>query len=140
MSKIDFYVLKDAKYSEKNRFACRLCEKAYKTGYKVHLYTNDEDHTTTLNELLWTFSDKSFLPHCVGTETKTTPISISSEVPLGEYGLLINLTPNIPEFLENFARTAEIISESENDKKAARERYSYYREQGYTLNSHEITI
>ena len=140
MGKIDFYVLKDAKYSEKNRFACRLCEKAYKAGYKIHLYTNDENHTAALDELLWTFSDRSFLPHSVGTDTKTTPISINNQIALGEYGLLINLTPNIPEFLESFARTAEIISESENDKEAARKRYLYYREQGYTLNSHEITI
>ena len=140
MGKIDFYVLKDAKYSEKDRFACRLCEKAYKAGYKIHLYTNDKSNTEALNELLWTFSDKSFVPHSTGTDAKTTSISISSEVAQDEYGLLINLTPNIPEFLENFDRIAEIISETENDKQAARERYSYYRKQGYTLNNHEITI
>ncbi len=59
MSRIDFYHLKKKSLEEVLPI---LLQKAYTSGKRVLLKTNSET-VETLNTLLWTYNDESFLPH-----------------------------------------------------------------------------
>ena len=52
--------------------------------------------------------------------------------------VLINLTPAVPLFFSRFARVAEIVGQDEDSKLSARERFRFYRDRGYALESHTI--
>jgi len=63
--KVDFYLLSDTEPRARLRTACRLAEKAYDQGLRVTLRTGGAAETAEIDELLWSFSDRSFVPHCV---------------------------------------------------------------------------
>ncbi len=42
---------------------CQLIEKAYDSEYKVLVKTNDNIHENEINRTLWTYSQKTFIPH-----------------------------------------------------------------------------
>jgi len=52
--------------------------------------------------------------------------------------LLINLSDQVPLFFSRFERVAEIVGGNEAARKQARERFRFYRDRGYPLNSHEL--
>jgi len=52
--------------------------------------------------------------------------------------LLINLGGEVPGFVGNFQRVAEIVVEAPAIREAARERFRFYREQGYALHNHRL--
>ena len=45
------------------RWACRLAEQAAEQGSHVYLQTAGQAEVQRLDELLWTYNDRSFLPH-----------------------------------------------------------------------------
>jgi DNA polymerase-3 subunit chi len=54
------------------------------------------------------------------------------------HDVLVNLDQTVPAFFGQFERVAEIVSGDDNVRNQARERYKYYRDRGYSLNSHNI--
>ena len=63
MARIDFHVLEEASPQAYLNYVCRLTEKAYTQGCHIHIHTADQDMTEQLDELLWVFRDRSFIPH-----------------------------------------------------------------------------
>jgi len=139
MSKrVDFYLLKEQKPEARYHFACRLIEKAYKNGHQIFINTSTQHEANALDDLLWTFKDESFLPHCIAGEGAEAPIEIAFNSEPGESDdVLINLAENIPEFFKNFKRVIEIVPGDKEFKSKAREHYRYYKEQGCELNTHD---
>lgn len=145
MTRIDFYILADASQHGRPLLACRLVDKAYRLGHRIYIHTESEQHTTHMDDLLWTFSQGSFLPHALSTSvTDSAPpilIGHTHELsPACETGsdVLINLAGSVPLFFSRFARVAEIIDQSSSHKQAGRERYRFYRDRGYDLQSHNV--
>ena len=66
-------------------------------------------------------------------------IGHAHEPPL-EFDVLVNLADQVPLFFSRFTRVAEIVDGDENRKQQARERFRFYRDRGYPLNSHDITL
>ena len=64
MTKVDFYLLGEGADS-RERIACRLAEKAWRLGNRVYVLAPDQAAAQALDELLWTFSQGSFVPHAV---------------------------------------------------------------------------
>ena len=100
-----------------------------------------------MDDLLWTFKQGSFLPHervensQPSEQPVNTPILIGHKLDADiQRDILINLQPQLPDNPARYQRIAELVYNNENDKKAARERFRYYRDQGYEVNSHEIRI
>jgi hypothetical protein len=62
-TQVDFYLLSDSEPRAALKTACRLAEKAYDQGLKVVVRTDSSAATAQLDDLLWTFSDRSFVPH-----------------------------------------------------------------------------
>jgi DNA polymerase-3 subunit chi len=52
--------------------------------------------------------------------------------------VLINLASEVPEFFSRFERLIECVDHEESVKAAGRQRFRFYREHGYPLNTHNI--
>lgn len=121
-------------------FSCRLAEKAWHLGHRVWIRTEDAQASGQLDEVLWTFSDNSFLPHAKVDDAAadTSPILIGEFAPRIGVDLLINLGNDIPEYCDAFARIAEIIDADTVRKQQGRARYAHYAKSNYTLQHHTI--
>lgn len=142
MTRVDFYILKAESASERERFACRLAEKAFDQGHRVYIHAADEGAVARLDQLLWTFRPDSFLPHeriDAPDADVDTPIHIGTGDEPGPHDdVLINLADEVPLFFSRFHRLAEVIAGDEAHRAAGRERYRFYRDRGYPLEAHNL--
>lgn len=147
MTRIDFYILPDSSANGREQFACRLAEKIYKIGHSLYLHTNSAQQARQLDDLLWSYRPGSFLPHSIEGEeqpkSKAPPILIghNSEIPQGPHShsdVLINLAAAVPNFFSRFERVAELINQADDLKSQGRERFKFYRDRGYPLESHKL--
>ena len=76
--RVDFYVLSENAPDARLRWACRLAEQAAEQGSRVYLQTAGQAEAQRLDELLWTYNDRSFLPHEIfsGGESRALSIAI----------------------------------------------------------------
>lgn len=142
MTQVDFYVLDEPGTPARNQLVCKVADKAFRSGHRVYVYTDDRLQVAELDQLLWTFSQGSFAPHEAynGTvDNEQTPILIGDcEAPESWHEVLISLTPEVPPFFSRFERVIEIVAGDEENKKNARERFRFYRDRGYALQSHQV--
>ena len=141
MTRIDFYILKDNSLQAQNLLTCRLSEKAYKQGCQVFINTNTGEQLKQLDDMLWTFTANSFLPHgCYGENTDSThPVLLGHAIePEGPSDVLVNLAEDIPAFFSRYNRVTELVSGDDEQRDAARTRYKFYKDRGYTVRSHQL--
>jgi len=141
VTRIDFYVLESTSPSDRLKFACRLCEKAYQAGHEIFLLTGSASQSLELDKLLWSFKKDAFLPHNVlgDSQQPAAPIIISDQLPeTSSDDLLINLGTALPADAGRFRRIAEVIDASDNIRQAGRQRFSQYRAQGFVPETHKI--
>jgi DNA polymerase-3 subunit chi len=65
VTQVDFYILRGEAAEARLRTACRLAAKAVQLDQHVFIRALNEGEARQLDELLWTFSESSFLPHRV---------------------------------------------------------------------------
>lgn len=143
MTQVDFYILNDSQPAALPLFTCRLAEKAYRQGNQVYIHTESDLQLRQLDELLWTFRDGSFLPHRVHEAESgiagDQPILLGRSVePEGPGDVLLNLAGEVPAFFSRFNRVAELVGGDDSQIAAARGRYRFYKDRGYTLNTHNL--
>lgn len=141
MTQVDFYILNDTAPEAWTLFTCRLAEKAYKQGHQVYINAQSAPQLKQLDDLLWTFRAGSFLPHTIyaGTTDAGQPILIGHALePDGPADVLVNLDSDVPLWFGRFKRVAELVGGDETARAAARERYRFYQDRGYTLNTHKL--
>ena len=102
MSRVDFYVLSEESPDARLRYACRLAEQAVEQGQRVYLQTSNSSDAQRLDELLWTFNDRSFLPHEIysGSAASHPLVMIllgDSPAPASHRQLVVNLTEAVPD-------------------------------------------
>jgi DNA polymerase-3 subunit chi len=141
--RVDFYVLKSAAARQRWVFACRLTEKAYLKDLKIVIVNDTLADAQALDELLWTFNERSFVPHKVCLDEQSldpaTPVHLvleSAAIPAAD--LLVNLAPRLPTQLQRYQRIAEIIDADEERRRQGRERFKAYRDLKLTLETHQI--
>lgn len=141
MARVDFYVLEQADSQTRLRLACRLAEKAWSQSQKVLMLAPGADEARTLDDMLWTFRDRSFVPHEIyapgHAPRSTVLISDGAALPT-EADVLINLCDTVPEGFERFARIVEPVDGDPARRQAGRDRFRFYRERGITPDSHTI--
>jgi DNA polymerase-3 subunit chi len=135
--KVDFYSLTELDRRARLVKACRLAEEACDQGLKVAVRTSSPAETAEFDELLWTFSDRAFVPHGVWpTDPETaaaTPVLVgTSALPESHRDVLINLGADAPGDFSAYARICEIVGGDEDGKKAGRVRWRAYRDAGCT--------
>jgi DNA polymerase-3 subunit chi len=158
--RVDFYVLSGSAPQQRLAFACRLTEKAYLKNMSVLIVSEDAAEARAVDELLWTFNDRAFVPHEVcaaagaGAPGADVPVRIAVDAPgvatpgVATPGvatpagtnadLLVNLSGRLPAALERFTRIAEIIDADPERRRLGRERFKAYREQKLPLETHQL--
>ena len=138
MTTIDFYT----RVSDRIEVAAKLVGRAFAQYGSVRVLTPDAVATDALDRMLWVQPAISFLPHC-RTENRLaaeTPIWVDHVLEhAGPAVVLINLHDSPPPFFSRFERLAEIAGIDDAHAAAARERYRFYRERGYTLRTHDLS-
>lgn len=138
--KVDFYIL-DAGIDRLN-FACQITEKAYHKQHRVFLHCNDQKQAFDIDDTLWTFKARSFIPHNIQGEGPTPPPPVQigySDQANGFTDILLNLNLEIPNFHSQFKRIIEIVDDSKQIKESLREHYRYYQSQSYKISSYKIS-
>jgi len=147
--RVDFYVLKSSTAKQRWTFACRLTEKAYLRELKVVLLGDTPAEVEALDGLLWTFSERSFVPHDIHRGRPSgAPTPAAGSAPavqltqdldcVGAADLLVNVSSRLPARLDRFARIAEIIDADDERRRLGRERFKAYRELKLAVETHQL--
>lgn len=144
MTRIDFYLLPDDSGPSAGAVAatCKLCDKATSVGHKVYVHTADAAVAENLDGALWSFRQGSFISHekHVGqTYEDPQPLVLigSVEPPATHHNIMINLSTEVPTFFSSFERVLEIVEGDPALRAKSRERFKFYRDGGYELNTFE---
>ncbi|MFC1772951.1 DNA polymerase III subunit chi [Pseudomonadota bacterium] len=141
MTEVDFYILNGEDSRQRMQFACRLTDKAYRLGHKVYIHTESAQQSRELDDMLWTFQQNSFIPHGQYEADNASPPPVQlghDNEPDASHQVLINLAPEVPLFFSRFERVAELVNKDNTVRQQGRTRYSFYKQRGYPLRSHEI--
>jgi DNA polymerase-3 subunit chi len=141
--RVDFYVLKSTNPKDRRMVACRLTEKAYLQEHRVLILNEDMAEAQALDELLWTFNERAFIPHelCVqrGSADLQSPVHLVLDLEAApETDVLVNMSSRLPEQLQRFARIAEILDGDEQRRRLGRERFKSYRDLRLSLQTHQL--
>ncbi|KEI72139.1 DNA polymerase III subunit chi [Endozoicomonas elysicola] len=150
MTRVTFYLL-DSQGQNAEQFACRLIDKAWRGGMPMHIHTFDESSCKSMDQLLWSWREDSFLPHGIVSDTqnstpescalaKQSPITLGFDKPhLEQRRLLINLSPEIPTFFKDFSRVCEVVVQNPDQKAISRDKFRAYRQAGIEPEVHNMS-
>lgn len=142
MAEVSFYILPSESLEERYLFACKLIEKAYRSGHFCYVLTDSADQSQNMDGLLWTFRAGSFIPHQLYTGTlpafEKTILIGSLAAPENWQKSLINLSSHFPDIGPQTERILEILDNSETSKAAGRERYRLYQQACVKISTHKI--
>ena len=127
---------------DKMTYTCRLLRKATASGGRLTV-TGPTDILSQLDRALWIFSATDFLPHC--GELASTSVLNKTLIVLAEalqatlnQDVLINLGDQIPAGFKRFARIIEVVTEDDNDRSLARQRWKQYIKYGLNPIKHDL--
>ena len=136
MTQVDFYILGSDSDDARLLLACRIVDKATQLDHHVYVHSTSDEEAHKLDELLWTFSQGSFIPHAVVRSEYDTPplepvlIGVNQPPGPGRWDVLINLGPDVPEFFSRYERVAEVVDANAARREQSRERYRFYAVDG----------
>ena len=142
---MDFYVLAGSDDGARLRFACRLAEKAWQLRHRVRVQL-EPGEAGAFDQLLWTFADRSFVPHRRAGAEDDAPASAPPAVVIADDhaadpadgDVLINLAVGAAPEPGRWARIAEVVDADARRRQAGRQRFRAYRECGVELATHEM--
>jgi DNA polymerase-3 subunit chi len=122
---------------------------AHLQGTPVLIYVAEEEHAIAMDRLLWTQNPLSFTPHCRADAkiADETPVWIATQLekgrekqigPTAGNRVLVNLTNTLPDTFADYAEIIEIISLQDAVRNPGRERFRFYRDNGCTIESHDL--
>lgn len=147
MPQIDFYTLAENSRTLRLKAACQLAERSFLSGERVLVWLEDATTQASFDDLLWTFGDRSFVPH---EPLATDPAGCEAPVQLfagaqlpaaalaGGFSTLLALRDAPSEQALSFARVIEVIDTEPACRAAGRTRFRFYREHGATPAHHEL--
>jgi len=145
MTKVDFYTGSP----DKLRTACQLSQKAMQNGIRAIISLPDATTVDALDKLLWHYPPSAFIPHCRSDAAAAgqEPEDLSDWPVILDHGgdkfphheLLINLHGECMPFFSRFERVIEIIGNNEEDSRAGRKRFRFYRDRGYELHHIDLS-
>jgi DNA polymerase-3 subunit chi len=149
MPEASFYILSSRSLQERFLFACKLIEKAYRSGQFCYVYTDTLQQCQQLDDQLWTFRKNSFIPHQIyhgadnGTDNKIpdyeqTVLIGTHTAPERWQKLIFNLSSRYPDNLTKTERILEILDENEELKQAGRQRFRQYNKDGFNTTTHNM--
>jgi DNA polymerase-3 subunit chi len=137
MADITFYVLPTQSQPERYLFACKLIEKAYRSGCFCYVLTDSAEQSQRIDNLLWTFRAGSFIPH----QLYTGDIPTTEQVLIGSLPAPAQWQKTVVNLSSKCAtaeRVLEILDNSEATKSVGRNRYRHYQQAGHNLTTHKM--
>lgn len=119
----------------------QLTHKALQQHHQATIFMADAVAANTLSDYLWQVQPTSFMANaCAGTAEAThTPVVLDWQAhTIFQDDILINLEAAQPSFFSRFKRLIEVVGLDEEDKAAARKRFMFYRDRGYTIQSVDL--
>jgi DNA polymerase III subunit chi len=142
MTDVSFYLLQTTGMQDRYRYACKLIEKAYRTGCFCYVLTDSPQQSQTLDDLLWTFRPTSFVPHEIYhgmiPEFANTVLIGHYPAPAQWQKVILNLAAHPPTDLSHTERLLEILDNNESLKQLGRQRYRHYQQLGLSLKTHHV--
>ncbi len=143
MSRVDFYILDQGSTKGKLQFACRIVQKIRDLNLRVLVGTEDVASSQTMDRMLWTFRQDSFIPHAIipegGLSWEDYPVQISHVLHCHDRAsVLVSLRGRAGEENLKYERVVELVSNDRGDRDSGRARYRYYRDQGIEPVTHAI--
>jgi DNA polymerase III subunit chi len=137
MTRIDFH----SNASQPLEYVCRLVKKAYFSGHKLVLVSNNKTDIDALDEALWTSLPQDFLPHCRLDDVlaDATPIILAQAAEaLPHYDVMINLGRELPPLFSRCDRLIEVVGQETDAVASGRARWTFYKDRGYALTHHDV--
>ncbi|QOL25861.1 DNA polymerase III subunit chi [Thalassotalea sp. LPB0316] len=140
-TQVEFFVLPDTE-AESNNYLLQACVHAanlYRQNIRAYIYTEDLEQAHHIDELLWSFDPQAFVPHnLVGEGPKQgAAIEIGHQPPQNRRPVLINLTTQVPNFVNQYQQIIDFVPAENQLKQHARERFKQYRAMGFAINTHQ---
>jgi DNA polymerase-3 subunit chi len=120
-------------------------EKAWLKRHRVRVQLDPGGEIEAFDQLLWTFSDRAFVPHRRAGTADDTPapapppvvIADDAAVDAADGDVLVNLAALQPA-TAGWSRIAEVIDADVQRRNLGRERFRAYREQGLEPQTHDM--
>ena len=142
MPEVSFYILPSQTEQGRLYFACKLAEKAYRSGQFCYILTENEKQSKTIDDLLWTFRAGSFVPHQIYTGSATATadrVLIGTRTAPEQWQkIIINLSVDCPENFNDCERLLEILDNDETIKAEGRKRYKRYQQARLQIATHKM--
>ena len=142
MTRVSFYILKGSAEHDRQVYACRLAEKAFNQGNHIYIHAENAEQAEQFNKTLWAFRADSFIPHQLIDSQDNNECRVlighNDASPPRLMDLLINLSTEQPPFFSQFERVAEFVNDDTAIKEPGRERYRFYKQRGYELDTFNI--
>lgn len=139
MTVVEFHTLAEASDSQRLRSACALVERAFLSGERVLVWLEDEPSLEAFDNLLWTFGDRSFVPHerlagnpdaCEAPVQLTAATTLPTAAVDAGFSTLLTLRARADAAALRFARVLEVVDAEPQRRESGRARFRFYREHG----------
>ena len=140
MPKVNFYLMKQSDEQARSMLACLLAEKLYRQNRRVHVHLASSEAAREFDQLLWTFSTDSFIPHalCTDPAQTTAPVVIGWDNHPAASADLLNLADALPSNHARLDTIAEFVVNDEHAKAQSRQLWNIYKQLGYELQLHQL--
>ena len=141
MAQVNFYTIPSSEAQSRLLFVCRLTEKAYTLGHRIHIQTESDQQSKLLDDLLWQYAASSFIPHMTLDDSGDSRDSVSVGTSLDgakHADVLINLGKQASQAGDQFSRINEVISADHESLKQGRNRYRDYKRKNYQVATFKL--
>src|SRR5262245_44427080 len=140
MERVDFYVLSGSDERERQKFACRVLDRAFEAEQRVLVWLDDAPAVKAFDDLIWTFAQDSFVPHEPpgnASDWEESPVLLGCPGATGGALLerappdvILNLAGSIPGGRKTARQIIEVIDAEASRRDAGRARFRQYRAEG----------
>jgi len=141
VAQVNFYTIPNSEAQSRLLFVCRLTEKAYTLGHRIHIQTESDEQSKLLDDLLWQYAASSFIPHMTLDDSGDSRDSVSVGTSLAgakHADVLINLGKQASQAGDQFSRINEVISADHESLKQGRNRYRDYKRKNYQVATFKL--
>jgi len=136
MTEVAFYT----NVLNETRLISKLLYKAHDVGRKLYINVRNERQSEKVTKDLYGGEPTSFFGISSSPQDAhdLTSAIIGYKSDYGHNDIIINLTSEIPDNFSAFKRVIEIVSQDEENINAARNKYRWYKDRGYSIATHKL--
>ena len=130
--KVYFYILNEQ--DNVNLSVCKIIKKYYNDGHKIIVKSNDQGFIDSIDKLLWTFEQLTFIPHSTNIIYDcTTPVLLykndykNDSIIEKDYNVILNIDTALDTTDNDHEIIIEIVAHDKDKKAISREKYLYYK-------------